>query len=124
MVDESVKGSATEPSRRRIEPARGFEMAVVFHTTHDEGKVTWKYFAVPESMCEKAWQYLCDNGHKDWGLIPYNETGGAWIKYRPICYPHSSQSKKLTFEERFAIARLGTMRIWNLKGKLVSLKKH
>lgn len=94
------------------------------HTTHDEGKVTWKYFAVPESMCEKAWQYLCDNGHKDWGLIPYNETGGAWIKYRPICYPHSSQSKKLTFEERFAIARLGTMRIWNLKGKLVSLKKH
>lgn len=93
------------------------------HTTHDEGKVMWKYFAVPEILCEKVWNYLCDNDHKDWGLILYNEIGGAWIKYYPTPYPRSSPSKKLTLEERFAIARLGAMRIWTLKGKLASMIK-
>lgn len=88
------------------------------HTTHDEGKVMWKYFAVPESMSEKVWQYLCDNGHRDWGLIPYTESGGAWVQYYPDNKGHSDCSKKLFLEEKLAIARLGCMRIWSLKEKL------
>lgn len=88
------------------------------HTTHDEGKVMWKYFAFPQSLCEKAWQYLCDNGHRDWGVIPYTESGGAWVQYYPDNKGHSDCSKKLFLEEKLAIARLGCMRIWSLKEKL------
>ncbi len=88
------------------------------HTTHDEGKVMWKYFAPPQSLCEKAWQYLCDNGHRDWGVIPYTESGGAWVQYYPDNKGHSDCSKKLFLEEKLAIARLGCMRIWSLKEKL------
>lgn len=88
------------------------------HTTHDEGKVMWKYFALPESLCEKAWRYLRDNGHRDWGVIQYNEGGCAWVKYHPDNKGHSDQRKKLFLEEKLAIARLGCMRIWKLKNKL------
>lgn len=88
------------------------------HTTHDEGKVMWKYFAVPQSLCEKAWQYLCDNGHRDWGVIQYFESGGARIEYHPDNKGCSDYRKKLFLEEKLAIARLGCMRIWSLKEKL------
>lgn len=89
------------------------------HTTHDEGKVMWKYYAVPESLSEKVWQYLCDNEHKDWGVIAYNEMGGAWIVKYPNNYGHSAPAKKLFLEEKLSIARLGCMRIWKLKEKLI-----
>lgn len=88
------------------------------HTTHDEGKVMWKYFAVPQSLCEKAWQYLCDNGHRDWGVIQYTESGGAWVVHSPNNIHDKIASKKLFLEEKLAIARLGCMRIWSLKEKL------
>lgn len=88
------------------------------HTTHDEGKVMWKYFAVPQSLCEKVWQYLCDNGHRDWGIIQYTESGGAWVVHSPNNIHDKIASKKLFLEEKLAIARLGCMRIWSLKEKL------
>ena len=88
------------------------------HTTHDEGKVMWKYFAVPDSLSEKAWQYLCDNGHREWGVIQYNEFGGAWAVHHPNNRQITTKSNRLFLEEQLAIARLGSMRIWKLKEKL------
>lgn len=88
------------------------------HTTRDEGKVMWKYFAVPQSLCERVWQYLCDNGHRDWGVIEYFEDGSARIAYYPNNIHDKIASKKLFLEEKLAIARLGCMRIWSLKEKL------
>ncbi len=88
------------------------------HTTHDEGKVMWKYFAVPECLAEKIWQYLRDNGHRDWGVIQYLENGNAWVKYQPGNRNITTKSNRLFLEEQLAIARLGSMRIWKLKEKL------
>lgn len=88
------------------------------HTTHDEGKVMWKYFALPESLCEKAWRYLRDNGHRDWGVIEYFEDGSARIARHPDNVMSRIASKKLFLEEKLSIARLGCMRIWSLKEKL------
>lgn len=87
-------------------------------TTHDEGKVSWKYFAVPQSLSERVWQYLCDNDRKDWGVIEYLEDGRAWIVHLPDNIMDHIESKKLFLEEKLAIARLGCMRIWSLKEKL------
>lgn len=87
-------------------------------TTHDEGKVSWKYFSVPESLGEKVWQYLCDNNRKDWGVIEYFEDGSARIAHYPDNIMDHIESKKLFLEEKLAIARLGCMRIWSLKEKL------
>ena len=88
------------------------------HTTHDEGKVMWKYFAVPLSICEKVWQYLCDNGYKDWGVISYSEEMYAAIVYHPNNHNLTTKSNRLFLEEQLTIARLGSMRIWKLKEKL------
>lgn len=88
------------------------------HTSHDEGKVMWKYFAVPQSLCEKVWRHLCDNGHRDWGIIQYLESGNACVVHFPNNIHDKTTSKKLFLEEKLAIARLGCMRIWSLKEKL------
>lgn len=87
-------------------------------TTHDEGKVSWKYFAVPQCLSERVWQYLCDNGHMDCGVIQYLEDGNANFVYCPNNMLSHIESKKLFLEEKLAIARLGCMRIWSLKNKL------
>lgn len=88
------------------------------HTTHDEGKVMWKYFAVPNSLFVKVCLYLCDNERKDWGVIEYFEDGSARIARNPNNIISRIASKKLFLEEKLAIARLGCMRIWSLKEKL------
>lgn len=88
------------------------------HTTHDEGKVMWKYFAVPERLCERAWQYLCDNERKDWGIIQYCENGNAWVVHTPNNIHRTTKTNRLFLEEQLAITRLGCMRIWSLKEKL------
>lgn len=87
-------------------------------TTHDEGKVMYKYFAVPESLTDKVKTYLVENKHQDWGIIQYHETGTAWIVRQPKNFGSTDHRKKLFLEEQLAIARLGCMRIWKLKSDL------
>lgn len=87
-------------------------------TTHDEGKVMWKYFAVPDSILKKVAEYLTINGRKDWGVIAYNDLGGVWIVSHPKNQGNTDPKKKLFIEERLAIARLGCMRVWKLKSRL------
>ena len=88
-------------------------------TTHDEGKVMWKYFAVPESILLKVKVYLEDNGHNDWGIIKYSESGFCQYVRYPNNIHQTTKQKKLFLEEQLAIARLGTLRIWSLKKKCV-----
>lgn len=87
-------------------------------TTHDEGKVMWKYFAVPVNIKDKVLKYLSDNERMDWGVIIYYEDASAWFEKRPNNFGHSNPQKKLYLEEKLSIARLGCMRIWSLKKKL------
>lgn len=87
-------------------------------TTHDEGKVMYKYFAVPYELREKVRAYLAECNRMDWGVVSYTESGEAFIHYHPSNFGRSDKSKKLSLEERFEIARLGCMRVWRLKKKL------
>ncbi len=87
-------------------------------TTHDEGKVQWKFFAVPASLKEKVLEYLAVNQRNDWGVIIYYEDGSAWYEKYPNRYGNPNPKNKLFLEEKLAIARLGCMRIWGLKKKL------
>ena len=87
------------------------------NTTHNEGKVMWKYFAVPVSICDNVKQYLTDNDFVDWGVISY--TDGCYFKIERV--PNNStahdKAKKLTAEEQLKIARLGCMRYWSSERK-------
>lgn len=87
-------------------------------TTHDEGKVMWKYFAVPEKILKKVSEYLTLNHRIDWGIISYNDLGGIWLVRHPKNHGDTDPKKKLFIEERLSIARLGCMRIWKLKSQL------
>ena len=90
-------------------------------TTHDEGKVMWKYFAVPASIKDKVLEYLVEHNREDWGVIIYYEDASAWFEKRPNNFGHSNPQKKLFIEEKLTIARLGCMRIWGLKKKLTTI---
>lgn len=80
-------------------------------------KIKFLYFAIPEKLLK----------HK--ALIP-ERAGIITLKmektvYKPYlyCYPERAPllnvNYKVTEEERFQIARLGAMRIWGLKAKLL-----
>ena len=92
-------------------------------TTHDEGKVMWKYFAVPQNIVKKVADYLSTKSIKDWGIITYNDLGGVWFDKKPDNFGSSDPTKKLFIEERLKIATLGCMRVWKLKSKLEEAKK-
>lgn len=92
------------------------------HNHDDKQKrITEFYYAFPEEIYEKC---------KDLDLIP--EHAGIITCYRWVDYKKDERisaqiirkpirikgARKLTEEEQLKVARLGTMRIWNLKDKL------
>lgn len=62
--------------------------------------------------------------NKRWGLISYftDRMGECWPNI--VWYPSNSTkhnpSKKLSLEEQYQLARLGAMRTWPLKNKIIS----
>lgn len=88
-------------------------------STHDEGKVSYKYFAVPAEISGKVQQYLTEHDHKEWGVISYDESARIYNISYPSNNGYKDPTKKLTTEEQLSIARLGCMRIWSLKKKLI-----
>lgn len=94
-------------------------------TTHDEGKVSVKYFVIPVAIKEKALEYL-DKGvdpDKMWGIITYDEDLILNTVRVPSNINKRNPEFKLTLEEQFRLARLGAMRVWNLKEKLNKTSK-
>ena len=93
--------------------------------THDDSKVSWFYYAVPESIVERCKAKLMEiDPNKRWGLISYftDRMGECWPNI--VWYPSNSTkhnpSKKLSLEEQYQLARLGAMRTWPLKNKIIS----
>jgi len=83
--------------------------------SHDNEKIKELYFALPESIYDKAIEFIPEKA----GLIIIKNIKDkifAFIKRSPII---NKNSRKLTLEEQLRFARLGTMRIWNLKKKLL-----
>lgn len=92
---------------------------------HEDSKVSWYYYAVPESIVDKCRAKLAevDPGHK-WGLICYSESWDGLCV--PVIESHPSNihlhrgDKKLFIEEQFQLARLGAMRTWSLKNIIIN----
>lgn len=92
--------------------------------THDDPKISWFYYAVPESIADKCSAKLAEiDPDGKWGLISYftDRLGECWpniVKYPSNCTKHNP-SKKLSLEEQFKLARLGAMRTWSLKNNII-----
>lgn len=94
--------------------------------THDDPKISWRYYAVPASIVDKCIAKLAEvDPNRTWGVISYQRD--AWDNG---CYPTIVQQprnihmhvgdKKLFLEEQFKLARLGAMRTWSLKQHIIN----
>lgn len=86
---------------------------------HDDERVDKLYYCVPLSIKERVADYLTENEIPFTRLLYFSEEGKI--------YTHNTGGKfytggrKLFLEEQLTIARLGCMRVWNLKQKLVDI---
>ena len=80
--------------------------------THDSDRVRKLYFAIPEKL-EKHIEHIPAKA----GILIVNKTGGV----RKLREPEVNLTAiKLSAQEQFQLARLGAMRVWTLKHKLLS----
>jgi hypothetical protein len=84
---------------------------------HQSGRIREFYYAVPE----KLYEYAVEIVPQDAGIIEVSGLGEtdlryAFIRRRPKI---RTQSRKLSNDEISQAARLGCMRIWALKAKLI-----
>lgn len=100
--------------------------------THDDRKISWRYFAVPHSIVERCREKLKELSLFDeWGLVAYEEnpypTDRNQCLVEIVHYPSNIREhhaeKKLTIEEMFQLARLGAMRTWSLKATINRYQK-
>lgn len=94
---------------------------------HINNKIKYLYFALPEYL-ESYIEYVPEHA----GIILVGEREGK--KYRWLCQysykanckiirsPQKQGNYKLSIEEQSHIGKLGAMRIWGLKGKILTLK--
>lgn len=91
------------------------------HAHHDvQNRITEFYYALPENLYESCKVLVPENA----GIIVCYR----WIDYKKesrVCADIKRKAKrikgarKLTLEEQLKVARLGTMRIWSLKQKII-----
>lgn len=86
---------------------------------HDCGKFKELYFAIPEKLLEHR-EYIPERA----GIIVVKEIEGYYSKGKYLRAsiekkPVINGADKLTLQEKYELARLGTMRIWNLKHKIL-----
>lgn len=90
---------------------------------HKDERVYKLYYCVPRSIKDKVAGYLTENE------IPF--TGLLYFSEENVIYEHNmggytrkwfTGGRKLFLEEQLTIARLGCMRVWNLKDKLIKIK--
>lgn len=86
---------------------------------HSSGIIHKLYYVVPESLKDVTVDllrkherqagvlYYTEEGELSYHMTPFQVIPGAWPSYR-----------KLFLEEQYQLARLGTMRVWNLKKKM------
>lgn len=89
---------------------------------HEDERVYKFYYLIPVSIKDKVIEFL-ETMHGNNGLLPsvlsYSEDGA--ISGVNTQHPFTKKGRKLFLEEQLTIARLGCMRVWNLKKKLVDV---
>jgi len=95
---------------------------------HETDKIKDLYFAVPEDKWKEWKEFIPERAGiltyykvEDAGMYNYIQRSSkdVFIQCRRSPKPNKN-AKKLTTEEQLRIARLGCMRIWNLKRTLIS----
>lgn len=94
--------------------------------THDDDLISWYYYAVPKSISQKCRERLSEiDPRKKWGLLEYSEFDG-WCYVDLVYYPNNKTEhltrKKLSSKDQFQFARLGAMRTWSLKNKIIKFE--
>ena len=88
------------------------------HHHHDD-RVDKLYYCVPLSIKERVADYLTQNEIPFTQLLYFSEEGK--IRIHNTGGKFYTGGRKLFIEEQLTIARLGCMRVWNLKQKLVDI---
>lgn len=72
------------------------------------------YYVIPLSIKDKVLKYFEDKGKEPPAIICYSED-----KKLSYCggFPYVKGGRKMFLEEMLKVARLGTMRYWNLRNK-------
>ena len=81
--------------------------------THDSNKIRELYFAIPEKLIPHI-EHIPHNA----GILVIQQRGIVHTLRQPTI---NESATKFTAEERYQLTRLGTMRIWALKEKLLNI---
>lgn len=86
---------------------------------HDDVRIYKLYYCVPVSIRDKVINHLKEI-YNDMipGIMTYDDDRNVRVENNS--YPYIG-GRKLFIEEQLTIARLGCMRVWNLKQKLVDI---
>jgi hypothetical protein len=91
---------------------------------HESSRITKLYYAIPKKLLEKSLQLIPEEAGI---IICYRLNDNERNIARASIYREAKirkNSRKLTPEEQFKIARLGCMRIFNLKNKIIKLQNN
>ncbi len=88
---------------------------------HDDERVYKFYYCVPSSIKDKVIELLKSKYEYIPAVLAYSDEGG--VQDLKVGTSYTKGARKLFLEEQLTIARLGCMRIWNLKQKLVDHEK-
>jgi hypothetical protein len=81
---------------------------------HNDFHVYYFYYCIPESIFNKVNKYLQENQSTK-AILTYDENGFIFNKH--IGFSRNYNGRKLFIEEQLKVARLGCLRMWNLKEK-------
>lgn len=83
---------------------------------HSSPKIRELYFAIPKSMLENCISFIPERA----GIFSFEKPEGKMVRITKERPPKiNMQSRRLTDDERYNVARLGVMRIWSLKFSLM-----
>ena len=89
---------------------------------HDDERIREFYYALPEKLLETCEELIPEHA----GIISCYTS--QWSNRNDVYATIKRKaevrkgSRKLTLEEQFKVAKLGTMRIWSLKKKIIKLQ--
>jgi len=81
------------------------------HHSHKSKKIKYLYFAIPSYLC-KYIEYIPLNA----GIFVITSTGRVFCLAKPV---QNKDCRALTVQEQYEMARLGALRIWNLKRSVI-----
>ena len=81
---------------------------------HDDNRIKYLYFAIPKKL-EKHIEHIPERA----GIFVVDEEGWVHKIRKPTI---NNIAKPISIEDMYKIARLGTLRVWNLKKKILKSK--